>query len=133
MTIQSLNYKGKVVHFTPERPIEADIPADELHEHLANPSTPRTKRLKARCRWKHASAGEFCEKGVTAGIERMRLITEAHKASVGKPEVVRRALGLKNILDNGTLCLQPDEFIIGYHAEGIVPSRVEIRSAGVTV
>ena len=72
MTVHSVNYKGKIVHFSPENPIEADIPTDELHEHLANPSTPRTKRLKARCRWKHASAGEFCEKGVTAGIERMR-------------------------------------------------------------
>lgn len=115
--VQTLEYKGKVVQFAPENPREADIPADELHEHLQNPSSERTRRLKARCRWKHASAGEFCEKGVTAGIERMRLLTASHKATVGKPEPIRRALGLKNTLDNCTLVLQQDEFIVGYHAE----------------
>jgi len=119
MTIQPqpLNFKGKVLDFVPENPAEANIPAEELHEHLQNPSTARTRRLKARCRWKHASGGEFCEKGVTAGIERMRLLTQAHKATVGKPEPIRRALGLKNVLDNCTIVLQPDEFIVGYHAE----------------
>lgn len=118
MTVaQTLEYKGKVLQFTPENPAEAKIPADELHEHLQNPSTPRTQRLKARCRWKHASAGEFCEKGVTAGIERMRLLTESHWETRGKPEAIRRALGLKNILEKCTLVLQPDEFIVGYHAE----------------
>jgi len=114
---QTLEYKGKVLQFTPENPAEADIPADELHEHLQNPSTERTRRLKACCRWKHASAGEFCEKGVTAGIERMRLLTESHWDTRGKPEPIRRALGLKNILEKCTLVLQPDEFIVGYHAE----------------
>jgi len=117
MNVHVMNYRGKAVNFTPESPEEASIPAEDLHEHLQNPSTERTKRLKARCRWKHASAGEFVEKGVRAGIERMRFITEAHKASEGQPEVIRRALGLKNILDKSTLCLQTDEFIIGYHAE----------------
>lgn len=115
--VRTLQYKGKVLDFTAENPAEQDIPPDELHEHLQSPSTPRTKRLKERCRWKHAAAGEFIEKGVTAGIERMRLITEAHKATVGQPEVMRRAAGLKNILDNCTIVLQPDEFIVGYHAE----------------
>ena len=114
---QAIQYRGKVVEFPLADPAENNIPDEELHEHLAKPSTERTKRLKARCRWKHASAGEFCEKGVSAGIERMRLITEAHKASNGQPEVIRRALGLKNILDKCTVVLQQDEFIIGYHAE----------------
>jgi len=117
MTANTLNYRGKVLNFTPENPAEANIPADELHEHLQNPSTERTRRLKARCRWKHASAGEFVEKGVQAGIERMRLLTESHKSTVGQPEVIRRALMLKHLLDNATLVLQPDEFIVGYHAE----------------
>jgi benzylsuccinate synthase len=116
-TAQPVEYRGKVIEFKPENPAEADIPEDELHEHLANPSTERTKRLKARCRWKHASAGEFIEKSVTAGIERMRFITEAHKASAGKPEVIRRALGLQNILEKSTISVQEDEFIVGYHAE----------------
>ncbi len=116
-TVTSIDHKGKKIEFFPENEAEQDIPDDELHEHLARPSTERTRRLKARCRWKHASAGEFVEKGVSAGIERMRLITEAHKANDGKPEVIRRALGLKHILDNMTLVIQEDEFIVGYHAE----------------
>ncbi len=114
---EPIEYKGKVVTFPLAEPAEENVPDEELHEHLARPSTERTKRLKARCRWKHASAGVFVEKGVTAGIERMRLITEAHKASAGKPEVMRRALGLANILNKCTIILQEDEFIIGYHAE----------------
>ncbi|MCX7169243.1 MAG: glycyl radical protein [Proteobacteria bacterium] len=112
-----LEYRGKTLNFSPEDMAEAKIPTDELHEHLQKPSTPRTKRLKDRCRWKHASAGEFIEKSVTAGIERMRFLTEAHKASVGQPEVIRRALGLENVLNKSTLVLQQDEFIVGYHAE----------------
>lgn len=122
--VKPVEYKGKVLNFTPENPAKRDIPADELHEHLADPSTARTKRLKARCRGKHACAGDYVDKSVSAGIERMRFITEAHKASVGKPEVIRRALGLKNILEKCTLVLQSDEFIIGYHAED--PNKVPL-------
>lgn len=114
---QPIEYKGKIIDFPLENPAEETIPDEELHEHLAKPSTRRTLRLKARCRWKHASAGEFVEKGVRAGIERMRLLTAAHKKNAGKPEVIRRALGLAHILDNCTLVLQEDEFIVGYHAE----------------
>ncbi len=114
---EPVNYNGKVINFPLERQEENDIPEDMLHENLARPSTERTKRLKARCRWKHASAGEFIDSEVRAGIERMRFITEAHKASEGQPEVLRRALGLANILNKSTLVLQQDEFIIGYHAE----------------
>jgi len=114
---ESIEYKGKTIDFPLENPDENDIPDENLHENLAKPTTERTRRLKARCRWKHASAGEFVEKGVRAGIERMRHITEVHKKSDGKPNVIRRALGLTNILDKATLVLQEDEFIIGYHAE----------------
>jgi benzylsuccinate synthase len=114
---ESIVYKGKVIDFPFENPAEENIPDNELHEHLARPSTDRTKHLKARCRWKHATAGEFVEESVKAGIERMRLITEAHKESEGKPEVIRRALGLANILNKGTVVLQQDELIVGDHAE----------------
>ncbi len=113
----SITYRGKVINFPLENKEEMNISDDMLHEDLCRPTTERTKRLKARCRWKHASAGEFIDKEVRAGIERMRLLTEAHKASIGKPEVIRRALGLAHILDNCTLVLQDDELIIGYHAE----------------
>jgi benzylsuccinate synthase len=114
---KSFEYKGKVINFPLANPKEKDVPEEYLHEHLARPSTERTKRLKARCRWKHASAGEFVEKGVRAGIERMRLFTEGHKASEGKPEVLRRAVQLSTLLNKCTISIQEDEFIIGYHAE----------------
>lgn len=123
-SVQTIEYQGKTIKFVPENARDRDVPADELHEHLQNPSTERTKRLKARCRWKHASAGDYVDKSVAAGIERMRFLTEAHKASVGKPEVIRRALGLKNILEKCTIVLQPDEFIVGYHAED--PNKVPL-------
>ncbi len=133
LSAKVLEYRGKTLDFSPENPAEAKIPADELHEHLQKPSTARTKRLKERCRWKHASAGEFVEKGVRAGIERMRYITEAHKASIGQPEVIRRALGLANVLNKSTLVLQPDECIVGYHAEdpNQFPLYPELSSMGV--
>ena len=114
---EAIEYRGKTLEFPLEYEAEKDIRDEELHEAMARPSTARTARLKARCRWKHASAGEFVEKGVTAGIERMRFLTEAHKASEGKPEVIRRALGLANVLNKCTIVLQEDEYIIGYHAE----------------
>jgi len=113
---KSFEYQGKVVEFPFENPAEENIPDEVLHEGLARPTTERTKRLKARCRFKHAAAGEFVEDNVKGGIERMRNITAAHKASEGKPEVVRRALGLAAILE-GTIVLQEDELIVGYHAE----------------
>ncbi|GAB7027477.1 pyruvate formate lyase family protein [Geotalea toluenoxydans] len=113
----SIKYDGRVIDFPLANPDENGIADEVLHENLARPTTERTKRLKARCRWKHASAGEFVDAEVRAGIERMRFITEAHKASAGQPEVIRRALGLANILNKSTLVLQQDEFIIGYHAE----------------
>ena len=107
----SINYRGNVIDFPLANPEENAVTDEMLHENLARPTTERTKRLKARCRWKHASAGEFIDSEVRAGIERMRFITEAHKASEGQPEVIRRALGLANILNKSTLVLQQDEFM----------------------
>lgn len=112
-----LEYKGKVIEFPFENPDESNLPLESLHENLAKPSTERTKRLKARCRWKHTSAGEFVDDSVRAGIERMRYITESYRESEGRPEVIRRALGLANILEKNTVILQEDEFILGFNAE----------------
>jgi len=81
------------------------------------PITERTKRLKARCRWKHTSAGEFVDETVRTGIERARLITESHKNTVGEPRVIRRARGLANILNNITIIIQEDELVVGDHIE----------------
>lgn len=114
---EPITYQGKTITFPLENPAEAEVPEEVLHESLSRPTTERTKRLKARCRWKHSAGGDFIDKSVRAGIERMRFLTEAHKESVGKPEVIRRALGLANILNKSTLVLQDDELIIGYHAE----------------
>ncbi len=114
---EAINYKGNIMEFPLENPDEQDISDDELHENLARPSTERTKRLKARCRYKHTSAGEFIDPNLKAGIERMRYLTEAHKISIGKPDVIRRALGLENILNKYTLVLQEDELIVGFNAE----------------
>lgn len=81
------------------------------------PITERTKRLKARCRWKHAAAGEYVEEGVRAGIERAKYLTESHIQTKGEPLVVRRAKGLANILNKMTVIVQEDELIVGDHAE----------------
>ncbi len=81
---EPITYQGKTVTFPLADPAEADVPNEILHESLSRPTTERTKRLKARCRWKHASGGEFIDKEVRAGIERMRFLTEAHKESVGQ-------------------------------------------------
>ena len=50
-TAQPIEYRNKTIEFPLDNPEENDIPDEELHEHLAKPSTDRTKRLKARCRW----------------------------------------------------------------------------------
>jgi benzylsuccinate synthase len=112
-----IEYKGKTIDFPYENPAEEAIEDEYLHEHLAKPTTERTKRLKARCRWKHAAAGEFVESSVRAGMERMRYWTEGHKAADGRPEAIRRAICLQTLLDKCTVILQEDELIIGYHAD----------------
>ncbi|PKM87848.1 MAG: benzylsuccinate synthase subunit alpha, partial [Firmicutes bacterium HGW-Firmicutes-12] len=117
MAQNTIEYKGKLIEFPLENPKEKDIPLEELHEHLARPTTARTKRLKENARWKHNSAGEFVDEGVRAGIERMRLITESHKNSVGKPNAVRRALMLSNLLNKCHVLLMEDELIVGFNAE----------------
>jgi benzylsuccinate synthase len=112
-----VKYRDRVVEFPLENPAEKDIPPEDIHQFLSCPSTERTRRLKENCRWKHTAAGEFVDEGVKAGIERMRFITEAHKKSLGLPNVLRRAQGLDNILRNCTVLLMDDELVVGYHAE----------------
>ena len=81
------------------------------------PITERTARLKARCRWKHTTGGEFKDKSVKMGVERARYITEAHKSTIGQPEVIRRARMLENVLLKTTVFIQEDELIVGNNAE----------------
>nr|QWJ88493.1 BssA [uncultured bacterium] len=81
------------------------------------PITERTARLKARCRWKHTSGGEYVDPDVRAGVERARYLTESYKQTLGEPEVIRRAKGLANILYKTTIHIQEDELIVGHNAE----------------
>lgn len=114
---QPVEYKGKVIEFPLEYAEENDVPAEKLHETLARPSTERTKRLKARCRYKHTAAGEFVNPNLKAGVERMRYFTEAHRATDGEIQVLRRAKCIANVLNKVTLVLQEDELIVGFNAE----------------
>ncbi|MFZ3047895.1 MAG: pyruvate formate lyase family protein [Desulfatirhabdiaceae bacterium] len=121
---EAVQYNGKTIEFPLENPEEVNIPTEDLTGTLAHPSTARTKRLKARCRFKHTAAGEFVDTDLKAGIERMRYFTESHKESVGKPDAIRRALALENLLSKCTLVLQEDELIVGFNAEH--PSKIPL-------
>ncbi|MFX0002472.1 MAG: pyruvate formate lyase family protein [Candidatus Hermodarchaeota archaeon] len=49
-------------------------------------------------------------------LERAKLLTESYKQSEGKPMVLRRAWGLRYILENMTIYLRPEELIVGNFA-----------------
>ena len=80
-------------------------------------TTERTKRLKARCRYKHVAGGEYVDPAVRAGVERARYVTEAHKENTGKPICIQRARGLENILKKMTVHIQEDELLVGANTE----------------
>jgi pyruvate formate-lyase/glycerol dehydratase family glycyl radical enzyme len=52
----------------------------------------------------------------TLDLERAKLLTESYKQTEGKPMVLRRALGLKHILENMTIYIRPEELIVGNFA-----------------
>ena len=52
-------------------------------------------------------------------LERARLLTESYKMTEGKPMILRRAEGLKHILDNMTIFIRPEELIVGNFAESL--------------
>ncbi|MDX9786258.1 MAG: pyruvate formate lyase family protein [Desulfobacterales bacterium] len=112
-----VEYKGRKIEFPLDNPEEANIPDEMLTGTLAHPSTERTKRLKARCRFKHTAAGEFVNPNLKCGIERMRYFTEGYKESSGQPQVIRRAMSTAALLNKCTLVLQEDELIVGFNAE----------------
>ena len=80
-------------------------------------STAKTQYLYDRCRWMHFMGGEYVRPEVKVGIERLRLYTEAHKASVGDPEIIKRAKCLENFLRNNIIFIQDGEIIVGNHGE----------------
>ncbi|MDR1317937.1 MAG: hypothetical protein LBK13_13810 [Spirochaetales bacterium] len=51
--------------------------------------------------------------------ERGKIITESYKASAGEPQVMRRALALRDILAKMSVCIDEDELVVGNHASGI--------------
>ncbi len=52
----------------------------------------------------------------TLDLERAKLLTESYKQSEGKSMVLRRALGLRHILENMTIYIRPEELIVGNFA-----------------
>lgn len=49
-------------------------------------------------------------------LERARLLTESYKQTEGEPMILRRARGLKHILENMTIYIRLDELIVGNFA-----------------
>lgn len=49
-------------------------------------------------------------------VERARLVTESYKMTEGEPYVLRRAKGLKYLLEHMTLFIDDEELIVGNHA-----------------
>jgi formate C-acetyltransferase len=52
----------------------------------------------------------------TLDLERAKLLTESYKQTEGKPMVLRRALGLRHILENMTVYIRSGELIVGNFA-----------------
>jgi pyruvate formate-lyase/glycerol dehydratase family glycyl radical enzyme len=46
-------------------------------------------------------------------IEKLRLVTESYQATEGKPEIIRRARALENVLDKITIFIPDGEIIVG--------------------
>jgi formate C-acetyltransferase/benzylsuccinate synthase len=86
-------------------------------EELIKPMTERARKLKDSLWWKHTRGGEYVEKGVKAGIERARYMTQSFKETDGEEWVIRRAKALANVLDNMTIFIKDHELLVGDHAE----------------
>lgn len=52
----------------------------------------------------------------TLDLERAKLLTESYKQTEGKSMVLRRALGLRYILENMSIYIRPEELIVGNFA-----------------
>jgi len=72
--------------------------------------TKKEKGKRHEMRW---GAGG---KSVRICLERARLLTESYKKTEGEPSIIRRAKGLKNILDNMTIFIRGRELIVGNFA-----------------
>ena len=112
----------KELHIVTEEPFGKALWEKKIKEGPG--STPRTKFLYKRCRWKTTAAGVYVREEVKVGLERARLWTEAHKTNVGEIPIVHRARCLEHYLKNCSLFICDDELIVGDHCE--YPNTVEI-------
>ncbi len=93
------------------------ITEKDKQDELIKPMTERARKLKDTLWWKHTRGGEYVEKGVKAGIERARYMTQSFKETDGEEWVIRRAKALANVLDNITIFIKDHELLVGDHAE----------------
>lgn len=54
-----------------------------------------------------------------ASIEQAKIITDAYKASQGRPRIIRRALALKAALEQLEISAEPEELIVGNRTAGV--------------
>ena len=80
-------------------------------------STEKTRFLYENCRWKHVAGGDYVRPEVRIGIERLRHYTEAHQATAGEPEIIRRAKCLENYLNKCSVYIQDEQMIVGDHCD----------------
>jgi len=79
----------------------------------------QTRKEKGK---RHEMRWGFGGKSVGICLERARFLTESYKQTEGEPEVIRRAKGLKHILENMTLFIRGRELIVGNFASN--PARL---------
>ncbi|MDY6833540.1 MAG: pyruvate formate lyase family protein [Chloroflexota bacterium] len=66
--------------------------------------------------WSKGTTGGAYQPGVVAGLDRSYWYTKSHLKTQGKPEAERRALGLKEVLENMPIFIVDESQIVGYHA-----------------
>ena len=98
------------------------------HLHLIGISE-RTRNLKSALVSKSATDDKYAQ-SIGVCPERARYWTESYKQTGGQPAVVRRAKALANVLENMTVFIAPDEWLVGYIASDkrLLPFYREISS-----
>lgn len=80
----------------------------EINKKLLPEGMAREKRTKKLNDAMRSVKPEIC-------IERARLITESYKQTQGMPYIIRRAKGLKYLLEHMTIFIDDEELIVGNH------------------
>ena len=84
------------------------------------PSPDKFERI-ARMRRKYQTGPAYIS------VERARYFTESWKKTEGKPQAMRVALAMKNVYENMTHYLDPDDHIAGYWCEHFLGIPVDIE------